>query len=222
MRSPRSGRALAVALVGALVVVLAVVILVLSDRDRHIAGTNNVFDRTAVADLQLGDELCERFETVPADAAAVRFSVEPGPAAHGGALVVRILDGAGVVTRGERRGSWTGGSVDVPIAHVPDTLTEAQVCVRNRGESTLTHRGHGVTPKRLGFTLRGEQWEREVRLAYLRAGRESWWSVATAVAHRFGLGRGELFGGWLAYAWLLCVLATGGVTVALVMREWRA
>jgi hypothetical protein len=110
----------------------------------------------------------------------------------------------------------------VPIVTVPRTLKQAQVCVDNRGETALTLRGYVVKPRRLGFTLRGEQQDRELRLTYLRGERESWWSIAGVVAHRFGLGKGELFGGWLAFAWLVGVLAMGVVTVRLLIREWRA
>jgi hypothetical protein len=219
MPAVRSGRVVAVTLAVGLAVVTAVVVLVLSDRDLHLAGTNNVFDRFPVAELEPGDELCERFETVPADAAAVRFSVAAG--AGGGPLAVRVLRDGQVVSRGERPGAWSGASVDVPIETVPRTITGAQVCLTNNGESVFTLRGYGVAPERLGFRLRGEQVDQQVRLAYLRAEPESWWSVAGVVAHRLGLGRGELFGGWMAFAWLAGVLAMVGLTVSLVLRTAR-
>lgn len=220
MRTARSGRAVAVTLAGAVAIVIAVVALVLSDRDVHLAGTNNVFDRFPVADLQPGDELCEQFETVPADAAGVRFSVEP--VAGGAPLAVRVQREGRVVSRGERPGGWGGASVEVPIETVPRTVSGRQVCVVNRGDSALTLRGYGVDPARLGFKLRGEQVDRQIRIAYLRAEPESWWAMADVVAHRMGLGRGELFGGWVAFAWLAGVLAMGAVAVRLVLRTARA
>jgi hypothetical protein len=220
MRTAGSGRAVAVTLAGAVAVVVAVLVLALSDRDVHLAGTNNIFDRFPVADLQPGDELCEQFETVPADAAAVRFSVEP--VAGGAPLAVRVLREGRVVSRGERPGGWEGASVEVPIDTVPRTVSDAQVCVVNRGDSALTLRGYGIDPARLGFKLRGEQVDRQVRVAYLRAEAESWWAMGDVVAHRMGLGRGELFGGWVAFAWLAGVLAMGAVAVRLVLRTARA
>jgi hypothetical protein len=221
MPAESPGRALAVTLAGALAVVIAVLVLALSDRDVHLAGTNNVFNRFPVAELAPGDQLCEQYETVPADAAAVRFSVAPGADVQGGPLAVRVLHEGRAVSRGERAGGWEGESVDVPIAAVPRTLTEAQVCVTNRGEAALTLRGYGIEPARLGFRLRGEQVDQQIRLSYLRAEPESWWSMASVVAHRFGIGRGELFGGWLPFAWLLGVVAMGAVVVRLMLREAR-
>jgi hypothetical protein len=214
------GRAVAVTLAGALAVVVLVLVLVLGDRDVHLAGTNNVFDRFPVAALEPGDELCERNETVPADAASVRLSVEPGTSA-GGPLRVRVLDEGRVVSRGEREGGWSGDSVEVPIAAVPRTLAGAEVCVANGGDATLTLRGYGIEPARLGFRLNGEQVDRQVRLAYLRAEPESWWSMAGVVAHRLGMGRGELFGGWIAFAWVAGLLAMAVLVVRLVLREVR-
>jgi hypothetical protein len=222
MSTGGSGRAVVLTLVGALAAVLGALVLALSDRDIHLAGTNNVFDRFPVAELQPGDELCEQSETVPGDAAAVRFSVAPDQPALGGPLSVRIRDGKQVVSRGKRAGGWNGESVEVPIAAVPRTLTGSQVCVSNGGEAALTLRGYGVEPARLGFTLRGEQTDKQIRLTYLRAEPESWWSLAGVVAHRFGLGRGELFGGWIVFAWLAGLLGMGVAVVRLVLREARA
>ena len=214
----RAGRAVVITLAGAMAVVAIVLVLAMSDRDLHLAGTNNVFERFPVATLEPGDELCEQHEVVPADAAAVRFSVEP---VTGGPLAVRVLREGRAVSRGERPGRWEGTSVDVPIDALPRTLNDAQVCLANRGEAALTLRGYGIEPERLGATLRGEEVGRQVRLTYLRAEPESWWSMAGVVAHRFGLGRGELFGGWLPVAWLLGLLAMGAVVVRLVLGEAR-
>jgi hypothetical protein len=216
-----SGRAVAMTLAGGLTVVLVVLVLALSDEDIHLAGTNNVFDRFPVAELQRGDELCEQFETVPGDAATVRLSVAPDSASPGGPLLVRVLDGGRVVSHGKRPGGWEGESVEVPIVTVARTITGAQVCVTNRGEAPLTLRGYGVEPDRLGFTLRGEQTDKQIRLTYLRPEPESWWSMAGVAAHRSGLGRGELFGGWIAFAWLGGLIAMSLAVVGLVLREAR-
>ena len=216
-----SGRAVALTLAGGLVVVLAVVVLALSDRDVHLAGTNNVFESFPVAELQGGDELCERFETVPGDAATVRFSVAPDSAGVGAPLSVRILQGERVISHGQRPAGWSGEHVDVPIEDVRHTMARSRVCVTNRGHAALTLRGYGVEPARLGFTLRGEEVDKQIRLSYLRAEPESWRAVARVVAHRFGLGRGELFSGWIVFAWLAGLLAMGVAVVRLVLREVR-
>ena len=215
-----SGRAVALTLAGGLVIMLAVVLLTLSDRDVHLAGTNNVFESFPVAELQGGDELCERSETVPGDAAAVRFSVAPDSAGVGTPLSVRILRGR-VISRGQRPAGWSGEHVEVPIDDVPRTVAGSRVCLTNRGDAALTLRGYGVEPARLGFTLRGEQVDKQIRLTYLRGESESWWAIAGVVAHRFGLGRGELFGGWIVFAWLAGLLAMSVAVVRLVLREVR-
>jgi hypothetical protein len=215
-----TGRAVVVTLAVALAGVILVLVLALSDEDVHLAGTNNAFDQFPVGEVRPGDELCEQLETVPEDAAAVRVYVEPGSPAAGGRLSVLVRKEGRTVSRGERTGGWPGGPVDVPIATVPRTVREAEVCLANGDDDhTFTLRGHGVEPARLGFTLRGDQVDSQVRLTYLRAEPESWWSMAGTVAHRFGIGRGELFGGWIPFAWLLGVLAMCVVAVRLVLRE---
>ena len=219
MQDSHSGRAVAVALAGALAVVILAVVLALSDRDLHLAGTNNVFSRFPVAELRPGDELCEQLETVPADAAAIRLSVAPGSPSAAGPLAVRVLRDGRTISRGERPSGWEGESVEVPIVPVERTLTGAQVCVANGGDAALTLLGYGVEPERLGLKLRGEQTGQQIRLEYLRAEPESWWAMAGVVAHRLGVGRGELFGGWIAFAWVIGVLAMGAVAVRLMLRK---
>jgi hypothetical protein len=219
MQDTHSGRAVAVTLAAGLAVLILAVVLALSDRDLHLAGTNNVFSRFPVAEIRPGDELCEQLETVPADAAAVRLSVAPGSPSAPGPLAVRVVREGRNVSRGARPGSWEADSVEVPIVPVARTLTEAEVCVANRGDAALTLLGYGVEPARLGFKLRGEQVDQQIRLEYLRAEPESWWAMAGVVAHRLGLGRGELFGGWIALAWLIGVLAMGAVAARLLLRK---
>jgi hypothetical protein len=215
------GRAVVVTVAASLAVVVLVVVVALSDRDVHLAGTNNVFDRFPVATLEPRDELCEQHEVVPADAAAVRFSVAPGSGTPGGALRVRVLDDDGrAISRGRRAGGWGGDYVDVPIAPVQRTLGDAQVCVENRGAPALTLRGYAVEP-RLGFTLRGDRVDQQVRLTYLRAEAENWWSVSRVIAHRLGLGKGEVFGAWVPFAWLAALLAMSAVVVSLALRRVR-
>jgi hypothetical protein len=219
MRQAGYGRAVAAALAGAAVVLIAALVVALSDRDVHLAGTNNVFDRFPVADLGPGDELCEQGETVPADSAAVRLSVGEQAGAQRGPLRIKVVEEGRTVSQGSRAGGWEGDSVDVPIGTVRRTLSDAQVCVANRGRSTLTLRGYAIDQSRLGFTLRGGQSDQQIRLSYLRAKPESWWSVAGVVGHRFGQGRGELFSGWLVVAWLVGLIAMAAVVARLVLRE---
>ena len=222
MRAVRSGRSVAVTLAGALAVLVVALVLALSDRDVHLAGTNNVFNRFPVAEVGPREELCEQFETVPAGAAVVQFSVQAPPGSEGGPLAVQVLRDGHAVSVGRRPGGWGGSSVDVPIDTVQRTISNGRVCVTNRGHRPVTLLGYGIEPKRLGFRLRGELPGEQVRLTYLRAEPESWWGVAGVVGHRLGVGRGELFGGWMVFAWLVGVFAMGAVAVMLVLRSARA
>ena len=69
-----------------------------------------------------------------------------------------------------------------------------------------------------GTDTNGKSSPDSIRLAYVRAGSESWWSILPAVAHRMGLDRGRIFdGAWMFLAWVALLLAlVAVVTVAAV------
>jgi hypothetical protein len=63
---------------------------------------------------------------------------------------------------------------------------------------------------------------REVRLRveYLRPGNSSWWSLASGVAHRIGLGHAPS-GTWIVFLLLALTIAIAALASRLVLRELR-
>ncbi len=204
-RRPDRWRTPALAFAIALLVPAVGVIAALCQPAERLAGTNNVFERFANVALVEGTTACERGEVVPAQTGAVRLSTQtegrPGPA-----LSVRIVESGGrTVSRGALASGWTGAHADIPVATVGTTLVDAQVCVSSAGPGEVRLLGYGGED---GVLLDGRATGETIRVSYLREGEQRWWSILGTVAHRMGLGRGELFdGAWIAVAWLGAVIA---------------
>jgi hypothetical protein len=77
--------------------------------------------------------------------------------------------------------------------------------------------GYGAADERR-TVLDGTPLNERTRLTYVRAGEESGWEVASAVARRMGNGRGELLAGWAFYGWLAALAGALAVTAAAVTR----
>nr|MBA2516865.1 hypothetical protein [Solirubrobacterales bacterium] len=208
IRSPRVAH---IAFAVTLAVVAIGVIAALSQSAVRLAGTNNVFLRSANVTLTEGVTLCERREIVPGRTAAIRLSPQTG-GTRGSALAARVVDRDGrTVSRGRLAAGWSGRYADIPIATIESTLSEAQVCVTSSGAEPVRLMGFGSEDARNGVSLDGRDTRETVRIAYLREGPESWWSLMPTVAHRMGLGRGLLLdGAWVGFAWLALIAALLG------------
>jgi hypothetical protein len=207
----------AVALGLTLIVVLAGAVAVLNVERTRLAGTNNVFEFFPNVPIAPGQEACAIAEPVPGDSAAVRVRAEPA-----GPLDVRLVEGGRTIARGSVEEA-SDGQVDIPISPVVErTLADVDVCFTNTGDAELSLWGYGaneVLPQRT--VIDGSEPIRErVRLSYLRPGSESGWDVIGSVAHRMGIGRGDLLEGWAFYGW---VLALAGTLIAAVLAlRWGA
>jgi hypothetical protein len=189
----------AVALGLAVVVALAGAVAALSVERERLAGTNNVFEFFPNVAIPPGAEACAMAERVPGDAGAVRVRAEPA-----GPLDVRLVRDGREVARGRME---TGEAPIRPV--VERTTPDVDVCFTNEGDAEVVLWGYGAVegaPQRT--EIDGEPIDERIRLSYLRPGTESGWEIAGTVAHRMGIGRGSLLGGWAFFGWLL---ALGGV-----------
>ncbi len=164
--------------------------------------------------------MCQASEVVPAGTAAVRFTAvsaaSPGP----GVQVV-LRQGGRVLDRGEgvTDVAQAGGAVIVPIAHTARDLTGVEVCLTFATDAPVAAIVGPQPPSTPAVRLDGRPLRgKSLPIAYLRPGRESWWSYASTVATRMGLGRGEWGGGWIVGLVVVLLLAAA----ALVVRAtWR-
>jgi hypothetical protein len=172
--------------------------LVLLDSKPRQAGTNYVPEVAEALTLRGGDaEHCQDGEVIPADTAALRLLIgtfeRPSPE-----LRVTVREGGEVISAGSLAAGQPDGRVTIPIERVADLHAGADVCIEARSPDE--------DRRTVLYGMPGR-----AHLEWLRAGDESWFDLVGTVAHRFGLGKPFVSGGWvlllaaglLALAWFL-------------------
>lgn len=193
---------LAVTLVLGLGACAAGIFAVLAPATQRRAGSDDVEVTALVAEAPAGGSArCQGGELLPRDAAALRISLR---SARGPALGVVALAGGRRVASGRRAAGWSGASVVVPLADRPARDVAARVCV------TLGASGSRVDV--LGSPAAPPAPAR-MRIDYLRAGRESWFSLLPSIAAR--LGRAHA---WSGPSVAIAVALLTALAVALALR----
>jgi hypothetical protein len=193
-------------LAAGLAAVAVALALVLLDSEQRQAGTNYVPDAgTAVTLGGPTPAHCQAGQVIPGDAAAVRLTIgtagRPSPE-----LRVTVLAGGETISEGRLAAGQAEGRVVIPIDAVDDVRPDAEVCIEARS---------GDARRRTVLTGVPGQ----VRLEWLREDDESWLALLTTVAHRFGLGKPFVSGGWvLGLAAVLLALAWA-LALRLMLRE---
>ncbi|MGA2164280.1 MAG: hypothetical protein ABSH36_07405 [Solirubrobacteraceae bacterium] len=160
---------------------------------------------------------CQGGETLPRGTTALRISLT---SALGPRVAVKVLAGSRVIAHGTAPPGWSDASVTVAVQPQPHTVAPVQVCfAMTQMNGKVAMRG---TPSASAQAARSTEGPLPGRMGieYLRPGASSWWSHATAVAHRLGLGRAAS-GTWNAF--LVIVLAASLITLSswLVVKELR-
>jgi len=179
----------------------------------------------------LGARLCQANEVLPRRTTAIRVSLIAvlGPPVS----VEASLDGH-VLTRGRRGAGWTASSVTIPVTPLSRTMSSVTVCVNvSSPDEPVGIRGARTTPALAAFDRQGPlprsshssalryregPLPGRIMIEYLRPGESSWWSLATSVARRMGLGRAET-GTWVALLAILLMVAVGGAMSRVILKE---
>jgi len=206
----------------ALALVAGAVALALSQRAQRLAGTSFVLQRAFVAAVPSGGTACQPATWLAGGSAAAQVVVSPyGRRPLALSVSFRDPDGA-LAARGSVRGvPARGGAVTVPFARVVrGDHPNATACVRDDGADGLALSGDVASPgaaARVGGRATGGV----VGFRYLRAGRESWWSLLPSLARRFGLGKASAFGTWTLPVLALVLAAVWVAAARLLLREAR-
>jgi hypothetical protein len=186
-------------LAAGLVAVASGLALVLLQADTRQAGSNYVPEHAQVLTISGAGSHCQAGQLVPAEAAFLRLLIgtfgEPTPE-----LGVSVRSGGQAVASTRLPAGRSEGHVLLPVGPFDERHENAEVCISVRGV--------GDDRRSVLYGALGQ-----VRLEWLRAGRESWLDILPTVAHRFGLGKPFLSGSWaiglaaglLAFAWLLAL-----------------
>jgi hypothetical protein len=203
-----------VALAIGLALIALAVVLTLAHAPLSVARRGVATEHTLVSTARPASA-CQGGETLPRGTTALRLSLT---AALGPRVTVKVLSGLLAVTHGTTQPGWSDASVTVSVQPLSHTVAPVTVCLAlTQMNGKLSMRG-SHTSRAQAATSGGERLPGRMNIEYLRPGARTWWSQATAVARRLGLGR-TASGAWNAV--LVMVLAASFITLSswLVVKE---
>jgi hypothetical protein len=201
-----------------LLLVVGSLVAVLSQREQRLADSNaQVQVSGSEVILRAGDRNCQPDE-IPRDAAQIRVftGIRRG---IGGPLDIVIKKGERQIARG-RFGQVEDGlpaTADL-VPSTSDDVTDGEVCLVNRGNTTIRLAGDRTPIRFSGSNPWGIVQADEPRVDFLRSGSESWWSIAGVVAERFGLVKTSFFGSWTMWVVFAIIATTWIAAVVLLLR----
>jgi hypothetical protein len=202
-----------------LVLVVGTLVVVLSESKQRLADSNAQV-RISGNDVALrgGDRNCQPDE-IPRGAAQIRVftGVRRGT---GGPLDVVIKQGDRRIARGTFAQVEDGLPATADLTpSTSEDVTHGEVCLVNRGEAPIRLAGDRTPFPYSGANPYGILQDDEPRVDFLRAGNESWWSIAGVVAERFGLVKTSFFGAWTMWAVFAIIAATWIAALVLLLRR---
>jgi hypothetical protein len=179
-----------------------------AQRSRHLQGTNHLRPNLAAAGIGPGQTVCQGAESIPAGTGGLRVR------AAGGGAVTLSVDGA--VTARLAAG-WPAGDVVFDFRETRAVRDDARLCFANGGPGVLTLFGEAFPPDTAAKVGDAPQPGR-AGVQYLRAGEDSWFGLASALADRVSGARDALPGGATPYLWALLALGVIGGAATLAVR----
>ncbi len=208
---PTVGAALAVGLVLAAIAL----VIVLSGSPLTVAGTNSIPANPEIASVKGPSGACQPAGTVPAGTSAIRISAS---ANTGPSVTLKVFSGALLIAQGKRAAGWgVSETVTVPVTRVPRTIPAASLCIA-LGPSIENVQLNGAVVK--GAPGSHGAGGVALRIEYLRPEPSSWWSLASGVTHRMGLGHAP-GGSWVVFLVIALMLAVAALASHLALRELR-
>jgi Predicted membrane protein (DUF2142) len=205
-RRTRERMGVRIALVAGLALLAAAVAVTLSHPSPVVAGTNGVAAEVNIATPRGATGGCQSDEALPGGTTAIRLWVTTN---IGPRVSVTALSGSRVVTSGVREAGWTGDIVTVPVRRVPRAISHVRVCY----EIGAAVEEIGLIGASLAARPNGEP--AKMRIEYLRPGPRSWWSLASTIARRIGLGRSP--SGTLIFAIPLALMTAATILASLLI-----
>ena len=212
----RTARSVQIALAVGLALVAIAITVVLSRSPLTVAGTNSIPAFRGVAYAKGGSSGCQMSGTMPQGTTAIRISAS---ANTGPTVTLKALSGGQVITQGKRPAGWgIDETVTVPVKRVSRTIPNVRLCVTfGPALEPVEINGAEVrTSTPSGKTVRGVR----LRVEYLRPGHASWWSLASSVAHRMGLGHAPS-GTWIVFLLIALMITVATLASRLLLRELR-
>ncbi len=201
-----------IALAAGLTALALAVALVLSGAPLSVAGTNGVAYNYTRDFKPHNTLICSDGGSVPQGTQAIRVSLSANIGPH---VSIRILSGDEPVSEGVRDAGWgVDETVTVPVARVPRTIEHARICVTVATAVEPVQVNGTRLPRSAGAPGVA------LRMEYLRPGRDSWLSLASAVARHMGIARAP-GGAWVAYLAIAVMIAICALAARLALQELR-
>jgi hypothetical protein len=181
-----------------------------------VVGSNSVPFHADVEIERGNTSACQPTGTIPQGTTAIREALEVR--AVGPRVALEVRSGSHVVTNGVETAGWgVATSATVPVRRVSHTIRGGLLCT-TIGPTVEPFRVHGALVSRSGGRVL-----RNVKLIaeYLRPGPRSWWSLASRIAYRMGLGRAPS-GTWIVFLAIALMLVVTTFVSRLVLRELTA
>jgi hypothetical protein len=210
-------RSVKIALGGGLTLLALAIVLVLSHSPLVAVGANSIqAPLYRNGGVPAGESTCQPAGTVPGGTSAIRISLGANVNPK---ITVKLFSGSRLITQGSRAaGGGLNASATVPVEHVPSTVRNGRLCI-TLGPSAEVVGIRAVLPQGAGEAIYALQ-AVELRTEYLRPGASTWWSRASSIAHRFGLGRAPS-GTWIGFVVIAVMLAVAVIASRLTLKELR-
>jgi hypothetical protein len=181
------------------------------------AGESSKYTHTELVRTTERAEACQTQEALPSGTSAIRLGLTT---VLGPRVAVRVSSGGRLVTQGTHAPGWEGASVTVPVRPLRGSLASAKVCVLlSLLNGPVAMLGWHTSPA-VAAAGGGERLPGRMHIEYLRRGSQTWWSMATSVARRLGLGRAAS-GTWNALLVMALATLLVGLSSWLLLRELR-
>jgi hypothetical protein len=210
-------RSVKIALAVAMALFVAALGVVLSRSPPIAVGANDVHaPQFPDGGIPGGSSGCQAAGTIPRGTSAIRVSLGANVNPR---IDVELFDGTQRISRGKLgAGGGLNASATVPLTRVARTVRAGIVCL-TLGRSAEVVGVRGIPTREPVDGLYSLQ-DMRLRFEYLRPGPRSWWSMASSIAYRFGLGRAAP-GTWIVFLALALMLAVAILASSLALKELR-
>jgi hypothetical protein len=211
----RTALSVRVALGVGLALAATALLVVLFRHPLVVAGTNSVPAHVDVSGAPGGSSGCQPAATLPRGTTAIRVSVSSNT---GPSLDLRMYSGSQLIAHGNRSSGWgVDETVTVPINRASRAVGDTRLCI-TFGRSVEPIQINGAYGASAG-TFEGKPIRAVMlRVEYLRPGPSSWFSLASSVASRMGLGHAAA-GTWVVFVLLATMIAITLLASRLIVRE---
>ena len=181
----------------------------------RVAGTDSVNPKGLVVQISEGSRVCQP-TLLPRDAASVRLFVAPTVGATS-PLSMTLLAGGRAVATSHLAAGWTGTRPRFDFPTLSRTVAAGTICIRNEGRTSVRFGGSSAG-RPTATTVNGAPERALITVEFFRPGVSDWWSLLPTIAHRAGVLKGSLAGGWGFWLAVALALLAGAIACGVSMR----